>query len=50
VWAEDSPPELAISIPPVAIDINPGVTPIRVTQYPILMRMQKEISHHLKRL
>jgi hypothetical protein len=38
VWAEDNPPGLAISIPPVVIEIKPGVTPIRVRQYPIPMK------------
>jgi hypothetical protein len=50
VWAEDNPPGLAVNIPPVAVEIKPGVTPIRVRQYPIPMRTQKGIAHHLQRL
>jgi hypothetical protein len=50
VWAEDSPLGLAVNIPPVVIEIKAGVTPIRVRQYPIPMRAQEGISHHLQRL
>jgi hypothetical protein len=38
VWAEDNPLGLAINIPPVVIEIKPGVIPVRVRQYSILMR------------
>jgi hypothetical protein len=38
VWAEDNPSGLALNIPPVVIEIKPGVTPKRVKQYPIPMR------------
>jgi hypothetical protein len=50
VWAKDSLLGLAINTPLVVIEIKPGVTPIRMRQYPILMRAQKGISHHLQRL
>jgi hypothetical protein len=50
VWAEDNPLGLAIHIPPVVIEIKPVVTPVRVRQYPTLMRARKGISHHLQRL
>jgi hypothetical protein len=49
VWAEDNPLGIAISIPPVVTEIKPGVTPVRVRQYPILMRAQEAISQHLQR-
>jgi hypothetical protein len=38
VWVEDNPPGLAVNIPPGVIERKPGVTPIRIRQYPILMR------------
>jgi hypothetical protein len=41
---------LAINIPSVVIEIRPGVTLIRVKQYPILVRAQEGISHHLQKL
>jgi hypothetical protein len=50
VWAKDSPPGLAITIPPVVIEIKPRVAPIKMKQYPVPMRTQKEISYHLQRL
>jgi hypothetical protein len=50
VWAKDSPLGIAINIPPVVIEIKPGVTPIKMRQYPIPMRTPKEISHHLQGL
>jgi hypothetical protein len=50
VWAEDNPPGLGINIPPLVIEIKSRVTLVRVRQYPIPMRAQEEISHHLQRL
>jgi hypothetical protein len=50
VWAEENPLGLAINIPPVVIEIKPGDTPVRVRQYPILMRTLEWIFHHLQRL
>jgi hypothetical protein len=38
VWAKDSPPGLAINIPPVVIEIKPGITLIKMRQYSIPMR------------
>jgi hypothetical protein len=49
VWAEDNPLGLAINVPPVVIEIKPGVTLVRVRQYPIPMRAREGISHHLQR-
>jgi hypothetical protein len=34
----------------MVIEIKPGVTPIKMRQYPIPKRTQKEIPHHLQRL
>jgi hypothetical protein len=50
VWAEDNPPGLAVNIPLVVIEIKPGVTPVRMRQYPVPMREQEGISHLLQRL
>jgi hypothetical protein len=50
IWAEDNPPGLAVNIPPVVIEIKPGVTPVRMRQYPIPMKAREGISHHLQRL
>jgi hypothetical protein len=50
VWAENNPLRLAVNIPPMVIEINPRVTLVRVKQYPILMRAQEGIYHHLQRL
>jgi hypothetical protein len=38
VWAEHNALGLAVNIPPVVIEIKPGVIPVRVRQYTILMK------------
>jgi hypothetical protein len=50
VWTEDNPLGLAINIPPVVIEIKARSHSNRVKQYPIPVRAQEGISHHLQRL
>jgi hypothetical protein len=50
LWVEDNPLGPVINIPPVVIEIKPGVTSVKLRQYPILMRTRKGMSHHLQRL
>lgn len=50
VWAENNPPGLAIHQPPVVVALLPGVSPIRVRQYPLSLQARLGISVHIQRL
>nr|XP_008117934.1 PREDICTED: uncharacterized protein LOC103280496 [Anolis carolinensis] len=50
VWAEDNPPGLAWNIPPVQIEVKPGMGPVAIRQYPIPRKAVEGINLHLARL
>ena len=50
VWAEDNPPALAWNIPPIVVELKPGVNPTRKRQYVVLRRAQIGIQKYLERL
>lgn len=50
VWAEDNPPGLAWNIPPIVVELKPGVNPTRKRQYVVLCRAQIGIQKYLERL
>uniref|UniRef100_A0A8C5PUS1 Peptidase A2 domain-containing protein n=1 Tax=Leptobrachium leishanense TaxID=445787 RepID=A0A8C5PUS1_9ANUR len=50
VWAEDSPPGLAVNIPPVYVDLKPGAVPVALRPYHIPQKAKQNIQTHLQRL
>jgi hypothetical protein len=50
IWAKDSPPGLAQNMPPVVVELNPGVISISQKHYFIPSKAEVGIEKHLDRI
>jgi hypothetical protein len=50
VWVDDNPPNLAQNVPPVVVELKPGVIPVSQKQYFIPFKAQVGIQKHFDRL
>lgn len=50
VWAEDSPPRLAVNQAPVLTEVKPGAQPVSQKQYPVPREALEGIQVHFKHL